>query len=713
MSKVRWILTAALLITFAISPSPASAAVPEMISTAQYPVGIDEDSVGNIYIASENNSANSSNIGLVVIPKFSGTLFGQSVTANQEHLLFAYQHVRGVAVDANNDLLFSTSDGKLFALASTARTIFGVSVPANVVTQLFSGTSLKGPLQFDSSGNLFGIHASSNVVTVISPTARNVFGVSAAANIPTVVLEFTDQATNTAGWFWDLAIDTSDNLLLSFGFSDLAGVWILPKSSGTSYGQALTANNFIELSAFSPYFGSGTAGIDVDSSGNVFVARWGESVWVYSPSGQDMFGQNIDPATPTQIIRTKYGRTNQGVAASSTGALITGGGSGTYFVAQDSTEPNVQSLSLTPSDQIYVANYSNEPQQNFATWGKVSSSDSTLTEFSQTVGGSTEGGGYDSSTSTHWLMKNDCSLYTVDPTDQNAASFKFTVTTGYDSECRGFATRDDGTALITTGGSQSDSKLFVINLQDGSKITSDPLNGLLIAEDALALAIAPNGDIWICSNYSWNLHKVDPSNGQFTDMVPFYDITGTGMTSMDFDSTGRLIGTYFGLSEGIASIDMNAANPMSTAVLNETTDRYGWSSRALWIGPNLSPSNNQVQNNPAPNVSQIESVATVAKSISTGKFKFGKGQSFLSKANSKFLLQSISEYKSASKITISASAGYLNGVSKKRVERLALKRANSIKAMLVKNGIDASKITIELNVVKFGVAPKSSLLYTL
>jgi len=61
------------------------------ISTAEYPLGMDFDSSGNLFIASQNNDA-SGNLGLVMIPEVSGTLFGQAWLRGRK--IFLYRHLR-------------------------------------------------------------------------------------------------------------------------------------------------------------------------------------------------------------------------------------------------------------------------------------------------------------------------------------------------------------------------------------------------------------------------------------------------------------------------------------------------------------------------------------------------------------------------------------------------------------------------------------------
>lgn len=81
--KIRaLVLVIAVTLGIVAFPSVAAAApAPSVIATTAHPIGIVEDSVGNVWIADGTN-ATSSLRGLVVVPAATGTLFGFSVTAD-------------------------------------------------------------------------------------------------------------------------------------------------------------------------------------------------------------------------------------------------------------------------------------------------------------------------------------------------------------------------------------------------------------------------------------------------------------------------------------------------------------------------------------------------------------------------------------------------------------------------------------------------------
>lgn len=299
-------------------PSSAALAVTQTpISNAQYPVGLAEDSSGNIYIADENNKL------LKVVAATTGTLFGVSITAGAQSTILndASSFARGVAVNPQGDLFFSTSDSKLKVITRSNKTIFGVSAIANTPT-VVANTWSAGGLDFDSNGNLFGVGVATNVLEVLPVASGTLFGTSVTANVRSAL------STRAGAWFWDLAVDASGNILIADGWSGAPGVYILTGTSGSLYGQAVTANTLTRLTTFGS---NRRAGIDVDGSGNLFVVTYGGYVEVYSPSGQDMFGQAVNPNTLTVISDTATSNiTDQGMLVASNGDVITGGGDATY-----------------------------------------------------------------------------------------------------------------------------------------------------------------------------------------------------------------------------------------------------------------------------------------------------------------------------------------------------------------------------------------------
>ena len=319
--KRRGVLYSTVIALFvSLVPSVAHAApTPQVIANSPYPVGIAEDAAGNVYIADSDNS-DASLRGLVVVPASTGTLFGVSVTAGVQQTLVQQSSLggspKGVAVDSLGDVFISDSSGRISVLASANRTIFGTSVTANTLTTLASGTGLRGGLAFDSAGNLFGIHQSSNTLSVLPVSTGTLFGVGVTANNAATIL------TYAGGWFWDLAIGSGDHVYITDGWGH-QGVFVLPKSTTNLYGQSITADTFVELTVWASD-ASRPAGIDLDGSGNMFVAYWSSVIAIVAPIATEYFGQSVPALTATRLTYTS-GYTNQGVLVSTAGSLISGG----------------------------------------------------------------------------------------------------------------------------------------------------------------------------------------------------------------------------------------------------------------------------------------------------------------------------------------------------------------------------------------------------
>jgi hypothetical protein len=76
------------------------------------------------------------------------------------------------------------------------------------------------------------------------------------------------------------------------------------------------------------------------------------------------------------------------------------------------------------------------------------------------------------------------------------------------------------------------------------------------------------------------------------------------------------------------------------------------------------------------------------------------------------LKSAVKKSQSSAKFQIQAEAGKLPGVSEKFVQALATKRAESIKAQMVKLGVKASAITISTKVIPQGKLPVTKVVIT-
>lgn len=99
------------------------------------------------------------------------------------------------------------------------------------------------------------------------------------------------------------------------------------------------------------------------------------------------------------------------------------------------------------------------------------------------------------------------------------------------------------------------------------------------------------------------------------------------------------------------------------------------------------------------------------KTISTS-LGFDSGVSKLSSSAKSNLKKKVADFRLASTITITASAGMTSGVSEKAITKLAKNRATAIKKYLVQQGVSASTIVIKTELVKSGKKPTTKVIAT-
>ena len=298
-----------------------------------YPVGLAEDSAGNIYIADDHNS-DSSKKGIVVVPATTGTLFGQAVTAGTPKTIVAVSNPAGIAISSGGILVWSLANGDIYGLSSSGQTLFGVSLTANTVTQIASGTGLRGGLDFDSAGNLFGVNIATGTFSVLPAASGTLFGQSVTANTSKTLY------SNGSNWFWDLAVDSSGNIFISDGWG-LQGVFVMPVSTGTLFGQSVTANTVEKLTAFGT---TRYAGIDADESDAIYANVYGGTTKVIAPTSRTVFQTALSANTLTNLSSTS-GYILQGLLIASNGDIISGGNSTYRLVATpDLTVPDAPTI---------------------------------------------------------------------------------------------------------------------------------------------------------------------------------------------------------------------------------------------------------------------------------------------------------------------------------------------------------------------------------
>jgi hypothetical protein len=266
------------------------------------PAGLVVGPDGNVFVINDVSS------NIVVYPSQSGTLFGQSVTKGIPAVLAAATGLTEpstIALDNSGDLVvWSYQIGVMTIVPRVTGTIFGQSVTANVATTLNAASGLTSivSMQFDHQGDLFVVDGSTETVQVIPSADKTLFGQSVTAN---TVVSLT--ATSTIASPTILAFDPSGNLFVP----DTDGkLWMVAQQSGTLFGQAVNANIPAQFAGFTFFpsqgFGGATA-LSFDSLGNLYLPAdttadsYTGEIYVIAKQAGSFFGQQIPANTPTVL----------------------------------------------------------------------------------------------------------------------------------------------------------------------------------------------------------------------------------------------------------------------------------------------------------------------------------------------------------------------------------------------------------------------------
>jgi RHS repeat-associated protein len=217
---------------------------------------------GDLYIANGGNNT------ITVIPKATGTLFGQHVIANEANTLTAansnqndpLSNPYGLSVGPGGDL-FYISGGVITVLPKNSGILFGQPVEANVPTAVNAALSISGPLNtaFGPGGDLYCMSGGS--VIVLADSSGTIFGQPVAVNKPSYITE--------AGI--GIAFDDTGNLYVGNGNS----ITIDPKYSGTIFGQEVTANTTTSLNTAIGL--NDATGLAFDGAGDLYIVDNGNN----------------------------------------------------------------------------------------------------------------------------------------------------------------------------------------------------------------------------------------------------------------------------------------------------------------------------------------------------------------------------------------------------------------------------------------------------
>jgi hypothetical protein len=238
---------------------------------------------------------------VAVLPKVSGILFGQQVTANVQSVLWAatgLDQPASVVLDSSGNLFISNAGfaDSITVLPRATGTIFGQSVTANIAVTLNAAQGIISPegMAFDISGNLYVVSHSLDQIAVVAQSTSTIFGQNALANTTTFLTETSGLSGAT-----DVVFGPYGNMYISNG----ATISVLSQSGGNVFGQDIQAGNPTSLTTVTSS-GDGIFGMYFDGSGNLFYVNHQSSsseVDVLSSGVTQIFGTMPTVNTQTKL----------------------------------------------------------------------------------------------------------------------------------------------------------------------------------------------------------------------------------------------------------------------------------------------------------------------------------------------------------------------------------------------------------------------------
>ncbi|MGC2169273.1 MAG: DUF6531 domain-containing protein [Acidimicrobiales bacterium] len=301
------------------------------------PAGISVDSSGDLYIADTTNNV------IRFVPASSGSYFGESMTADDIYTVAGngtagysgdsgsatsaeLDAPEGVAIDGSSGVAIADSDNKVVRfIAMSTGSYFGESMTADDIYTIggdgLSGSSGNGGsatsahiddvsgVAFDSSGDLLLSIPSDGLVRVVAATSGSLADQSvtaddiyAVAGSGLSVSSFTGPASESQlGAPMGVALDAAgDVYIVEYGSFD---VRFIPRSSGTYFGQSMTANDIYTIVGGGSDSGcTGELATDaelswpekmaVDASGDIAIPTGSDICFVPKSSGT-YFGQSM------------------------------------------------------------------------------------------------------------------------------------------------------------------------------------------------------------------------------------------------------------------------------------------------------------------------------------------------------------------------------------------------------------------------------------
>jgi sugar lactone lactonase YvrE len=300
--------TSAMFYGVAVAADTATTIITDDNSDNISPAQVAFDSAGDLFVATSSNFAGD---GVVdVLPVATGTLYGQSVTVNTLHaLVTGLNQPDGVAVDSSGNLFYADDSlNDVGALPVATGNLFGQPVTVDTATGLFYGYSglgspnglAGGPLEFDSSGNLYIDNLYAGVV-VVSNTSGTYFGTDVTDDTPTALNLETDAI--------DIAFDTAGNLAILEDYDNAVVEATTPTANVTSVSFTGSLDNptiTIDGSGFGTEPTGSSPGCSASGENypfSEFTISDEQFGWQAGIAG-DCIGFNVTSYSSTQVVAT-------------------------------------------------------------------------------------------------------------------------------------------------------------------------------------------------------------------------------------------------------------------------------------------------------------------------------------------------------------------------------------------------------------------------
>ena len=203
------------------------------------------------------------------------------------------------------------------------KNVFGVNATVNNLTTLASGSSNPSSLALDPQGNLWWPNAAGSTIQALPQSSGTLFGAAVTAG---VVKTYT-----AAAYISQMTFDADGNLFVG-DQNGPGNVYALPARSGTLFGVSVTANTFVKIVGSGSLSMDASSGIVFDLSGNLWIFNQ-NGVWVLPKTTGTFFGQSFTANTLAKYTAVSGYTYPQGAARDVAGNIYWTNPNNTEFVA--------------------------------------------------------------------------------------------------------------------------------------------------------------------------------------------------------------------------------------------------------------------------------------------------------------------------------------------------------------------------------------------